>query len=1393
MITKDRTFIFFLQNDATGTCYWLDGGRNVQQSSIFEGFSQDLTIETPDGWKDMELGFIKNSETNGFNRSFSFPARLIDDAAYIVRTLFNTPMGKGIETPLRITILKYNDNPETGDPQYVLYWSGKLDLFNAEDDVSEAVKVNMMEGGVMQIVKALENVIFEIPCDGSIPENIQCYMDGMLVKDTVYFEFIPGALEFAGDNPIATQQTDEDGESFGVELGNQVQEQAFSGYFQTSGNFSYTASIPSTVRITGSITVRPFNSSNPCNFGMYLATSLSVPSGGGISHAVNLIPGYQNGSNVGATAPLTQQQTFTFDKSINLAAGENLFIIAFNQFLTHSTVVMAGSFQLEFASAPLPTTPWGMTLYDLIKRVVQSMCELSTRTFQPINFAFKSDLLQANLNYFVTSGDALRASGDPGYMKFFNAVQTNPNFPNINEFFSYGPVIKTTLKEAFTCAKVQFMAAMGNEQLPGGNEQLFIEAMGYVYNSSGDTFDLGEVSRVKMSVRQEMYCNILRIGYPGQDYDQKSGKFEWNTTAEWQLPFKSFTGKKLELICPYRADATGIMRLISGLNNTSITRNDSDNSVFLIDIDYSKFVWSFFKAAFLSGVADPTLANNTNLLLIVKKLQQPVYMPTLQGNYFGIGTEPSIFVLNQSALSGSSKIFTFNLSGTFLGNPANALAGTPADTMTIKLFVNGVVQNTWAFTATGAIVNWNISAYTFTRAWSYKDCVYASAACTVTGTINVSAGSLALDTGGSYYTASVVGTTTISPGTAFKLVPFPAVSGATDANGFQLVSFSFQYLYFNAIVPNSNFNGDFEIAGFNRGGTPNNSFVDFFINGLPVASDTIPPNNSSTPSPWNFGYTFNQTFHIGDIVFATAGTMDVSTWVTSASLSLTSTQTKAFYPRRLKYDTFTGVPCLAVDSSGNIDTSASGAPFNVEISPKSIFMNWFPWIKGICFDQMPGTIFFGSLTKNQYMSRTLNGITITENADVDVGSMGDPLWIPRTVKATLLTPMTFAAALTGSANAHIGMTYGGVPIFGFGMSMKQKPAYLESQEWEFLLSPKTDLSIFQDLNFSGLNLAAMPNASIFASALNPCQHYDPNAVLDAKYHTYDRNKFPFVKQVSRWIQTRNFWQPWQTTDTVILQYITNGLSPLTATVYECGNPNIVATITGTVISSPAVPTPYILYHVSIPLTAFAEGIYFVDIVAGASGSVAELATEGLWVKPDWEDTLLAEYTSRRNKQGAIFEGTGFAPMMRFWGLYDNMFQQKYTGSFYKDQPQNIKILNDVPYEVTKLWVGMGYGHPDWQIKKLNRILGLDGTRLDGEGFTFDEGAEWDEIRQDGAPMKFHSTTIRPTENLNGIVVAATSLPNDTSMLATMDAIAMGPNAYNESLGTEPDIIQILLT
>jgi hypothetical protein len=1390
--SKQETFLFFAQ-DAPGLCYWEDSNGNVQTSPIHAGLTQDLSIDVPDGWLQAELGFARNMTWMGMVRAFSIPQRFVKSAAYIIRYLMNTNAGQGIETPITITILKFNDLPGAGEPNYELYYKGRLDTPNLNDDVAEAVKCNMMEGGVMQTLKAMESVQFEIPCDGSIPENKKIYFDGMLYPDTAHYTFTPMSGVFPGICIAGCVLADEDGDNFGTQLGNPQYEQVVPNYYSTSANYLCSFELPTTVRLAGSITVRPFNSSNPEGFNLTLSTNQSTPDGsGGQTRTWSLVPANLTQDTMGHVYQVSQQTTYTFDLTIELGANENLFLNWFNQSSAHNIVIVAGAFDLSFNSMAPPTSVWAVSLYDAGKLLVQYMCELASQTFEPISFGFQSNLLQNNLGLMITSGDALRASGDPNYQKFYNAIQNNPNFPNINLVYSYGPVIKLTWRDYFEHCKVVFCAACGNIQLTGQNEVVFIEAMGdYVFNSSeGDIFDLGPVSKFSWSFNKDFYFNILEIGYPAQSYDQKSGKYETNTTFQWLLPFKSFTGKTLKLISPIRTDPYGMERLRSDIDATSTTRNDSDSSVFGVSTDLTKSAPDTLNASFISAVQNVSDGNNTNLLLQVNKNQQPLQFPTVQGGYFSQGTDPAIFVLNQSSLSGVSYPFFVYLQGTLIGNLANPLTGLPADSVTLNLYVNGVLINSWTFQSTAPLTNWSIGSlavpYTFTRNWSYKDCVYMTMSTSVNGTANITAGTMYLNTGGAYFSASIIGIVTCNPGTPYKLIGYPAITAALDSHSIQVVSYGYQYLVFNTIVPNATASTLLQVSGFSNGGTSDSTSIDFFLNGVPVASETFPALGSI--QPFQFTGSFTRDFQPGDILFVTASATNLSVWITQAYLTMSFINILAYKLYREKYDVLTGVPNLALDANGNPDSSLPGGPYNiVPYSPKRLMMTWFPYLKGVLYDQH-GTVFFVNASKNQYQSTTLNGVTITENAPVDPSQMGLPMFIPRTLKTTMITPLTFSQVMTGTANAHIGWQYTGKNFYGFAMNLKQRPALYEAQEWEFLCSPITDLTQFVDLTDTGQNYLNMPSNSIFCSDLLGIQFVPEGVVLPAKYHTKSRNQFWFIEQVSNWINQNNFWEPWQNADVCPLQFITFGLTPVVVNVYMC-NQTLVSSQNLTATPSNGVNSNYTLWQGILDLSTLAPGIYFLEIVAGAGGSTASLISEGLYVQADWPDTLLLEYTHSKNKEDMIFD-TGFQGVMRTWGMYDNLFKQKYTGAFYKDQQQNITVLNSYRYEETKLWIGMWDGVPYWVQKKLAGILLLDGCMIEGEGFSISEGAEWEYDSVAGNPKMFPYINIRPTNNLSGVTSTITGLP-DASMLITVDATVFGPNAYNESQGTEPDIISII--
>jgi hypothetical protein len=137
-----------------------------------------------------------------------------------------------------------------------------------------------------------------------------------------------------------------------------------------------------------------------------------------------------------------------------------------------------------------------------------------------------------------------------------------------------------------------------------------------------------------------------------------------------------------------------------------------------------------------------------------------------------------------------------------------------------------------------------------------------------------------------------------------------------------------------------------------------------------------------------------------------------------------------------------------------------------------------------------------------------------------------------------------------------------------------------------------------------------------------------------------------------------------------------------------------------------------------------------------------------------------------------------------------MFKQKYLGKFYVDQPQDITVLNAIPYEVTTLLIGTDGGVPDYVTKKVLRMLLMDGCTLDGEGFTLNEGAQFEEVFTEGSPLKMQKIDIRPTKNLNGINVVAAGVDSDSSLVVSVNPQSFGPNVSNSSGTTETDLIQI---
>lgn len=1371
-----KQFIYFILDTPTGKAYYRSAAGTILTAVITAGIDVS-TKNAPANWLETELGFIRNESKHGISRSYGTPQEFVKGEYEMIRELYL--LGAGSEVPLTLACFKYNTQPAPGDPEYSLYYKATLDLSEIESTVLESISAPLIQGGPQQLVKAYENTVIEVPCDGSIPENIKANYDGLKVTDTFYYQFVPFTNNGGARSIMPVTFINNEGDNFGISHNNSMYENILSypdpaRFLIDSPSWFFYSTSAIKIRLKGFI-VAGGDDNTEVGFSMGIQSN-RVPVANTIVYLVD------------STTQVNSDTRFDFDVTLDLAANEKIFITFFGGSADHHLQVVSGNFSLSFASQYKPTRPWGMTWLDLFKYVWQKINELNqTVTGTTLNYPAESELLAANLNLFITSGDSLRASGDSTYQRYF--------FLDQNNHTAFGPVIKTTLKQLYEAAEAILFAAFGTR----GNTAYIEKIAGTgpaVYKSDAIDFSLGELAFLKWRQSPKFKMSDFSIGYEPQSYDQKAGKYEYNTKLEMKMPVTSFE-KAVQKISKYRADSYGQERLRSNIGAaTSTTRNDSDNGVFIANTDRSNWVYDFFKAEFISLNQDPDDSTNTNTIYESVFGATPISHEKLSlsitdGEYFQPNTDSGIFVFAEAGYS-TTEACNITISGIL--NSVNKPPTTPDDTIIVKLWHNGNIIYSETVTVVG--VNTPISInHNFSQVLQYNDCIFITLETTATGEATINTANLTIGTYASMSGANIP----VLGGTYRKLLSMPTVIMSVPTG----IAYGMQYFMFNSLVINNIFDLNATVKGCIEGST--GSFnIQVYVNGLLQAENIlITATVSRTFFTSSLSSILTRAYSLGDIVFITAtnlvGSFPVGppppqqiVSIFEAELLLTSNYIKAYNLKRVQYDSLSGIPNIATDASGNIRSDVPGAPYNIEdLTPKTLYNKWKPWINSCFLNVVKGPVTFQTLSKNKYLSRTVGALTITEASNEDI--LGNARFAyPIEIKAGVNVPMTFRESMKGLINTHVHATYMGNDIFLYIEDFKQKPGLNESQTWKATLSDKTDLNTFA--NISGFKLPDMAPNTIFCPYLSTVQFVPINQVQPAKYKTYNRNHFLFKEQVRRWNQRNGYCQPVQKGDPVTLQFISRDLDPIIYTVYNCSDDSIYEGPTNLdTIAANAIKTPYILWQKIIDTSAWSEGDKYIVISNTTAGDL--LVSECLEVRNDWPDTILAEANSTQNTQQFVFlSEQPITLVKRFKGMFENRFKQKYSGRFYIDQPQDISILNAIPYEVTTLFIGGDGGFPDYEHSKIFRMLLLDNCRLDGEGFSLNDGAELqDQFLTKGAPKTFKKVEIRPKDNLNGIVVEAGVIDDDASMFVSVDAGAFGPNDDNESGTTAPDIIEIKTT
>jgi len=144
-------------------------------------------------------------------------------------------------------------------------------------------------------------------------------------------------------------------------------------------------------------------------------------------------------------------------------------------------------------------------------------------------------------------------------------------------------------------------------------------------------------------------------------------------------------------------------------------------------------------------------------------------------------------------------------------------------------------------------------------------------------------------------------------------------------------------------------------------------------------------------------------------------------------------------------------------------TSVTGVPhwetaFNLELSPKKSILENGQFIRSVHDYMDELKIKFESADKNKTQSTTLAGVTVTENEDIGIGSLGTRLFRPYYFTFKTQVPIDFMELLQAAPYGKVTFTYNDIPYSGYLMDGGIQPADNDKQTWKLLCAGDCDVT-----------------------------------------------------------------------------------------------------------------------------------------------------------------------------------------------------------------------------------------------------------------------------------------------------------------------------------------------
>lgn len=620
----DDVFRFYLKKDDS-TYYTVSNGK------VIETATKTQLKQAISGWNEATMA-AKSSDVYWTPfREYTMPMKFVLDGATILRYVI---ANEGFTANCILYIEKLN--PTIMSYQYWHDCTIDFSQYSNEDDY---FSVNLLERGLVGLIKNRENVAYEVAVSG----GVQLLLDGVKLGANASWVFGDSASGAPGQPASFTHgpttgwivtgsgtSSPSQAEIFvTTQLGNAVQAGNFivpRDAISTPDGAPYAPAesfSPQVANTSMKATAKWFSVDFSGNMVMGAqAEATGNVSSGVKSFKILVYAGVSIGGVRDTTKTILLGESDTFDNDtfvyLYMALSGHLDEVEEGSDIFFYTVLSVGDTNTAtFNSATFQRQYFidGSTVHLIYKAQVSSTIDRCLRYIDFMSllveqmtdgaYSCKSDFLSnpdvsatfrnANFdnspyNTMVTCGDSLRGLSDAK--------------------------IKTSFKDAMADLWGRWMLSWGIE-----DNVVRIEPLAYFWANT-ELFSVPNISNLNTSLFKDKIFNQLKVGYNSYDNDTVDGKNEFNTGITFLAKANTIVAGTDDNTCPYRSDVYGIESIRSKTFDDDTVDNKFDNDTFVIEIDPTPEVHPGFEDIYfvykptpisISGVDDPVSMYNITL------------------------------------------------------------------------------------------------------------------------------------------------------------------------------------------------------------------------------------------------------------------------------------------------------------------------------------------------------------------------------------------------------------------------------------------------------------------------------------------------------------------------------------------------------------------------------------------------------------------------------------------------------------------------------------------------------------------------------------------------------------------------------------------------------------